>query len=173
MKDKLIIFVCIGLFGNSLSSHAELFDRGNGLIYDSDSNITWLTDANYAKTSGFDADGKMTWSQANAWAANLTYGGYSDWRLPSTSLHELLCSSCVPYYSEMDNLFKKELGGISGGDIAAYHNSQYSLFHNIQSSSFITSYYWTNQELLDDKSYAETYTFRLGSEVGWGKDDNY
>jgi PEP-CTERM motif. len=73
----------------------------------------------------------------------------------------------------MDNLFKKELGGISGGDIATYHNSKYGLFHNIQSSSFF-AYYWTNQELTDDKSYAETYSFRLGLQLGWGKDeDNY
>ena len=47
------------------SAQAELFDRGGGLIYDDAQNITWLQDANYAKTSGYDSDGKMTFSEAN------------------------------------------------------------------------------------------------------------
>ena len=29
------------------------------MIYDSDLGITWLQDANYAETSGYDADGRM------------------------------------------------------------------------------------------------------------------
>jgi hypothetical protein len=162
MKKKIISVALLSLLSTSLPSHAELFDRGGGLVYDSDNNITWLADANYAKTSGFDADGRMTWSQANAWAANLTYDGYSDWRLPTT------CFDCWPNNSdEMNNLYK-ELGGISVGSIYAHHNSQYGLFQNIQ-----PGYYWTNKELPDDKSYAATYTFSFGFGLGWGKDDNY
>lgn len=61
---------------------AALHDRGGGLIYDDVLDITWLQDANYAKTSGYDADGRMTWDQAQTWAANLNYGGFDDWRLP-------------------------------------------------------------------------------------------
>lgn len=69
-------------------AHAALHDRGGGLIYDDVLNITWLQDANYAKTSGYDDDGLMTWEKAMAWAANLSYYDsvrnvtYSDWRLP-------------------------------------------------------------------------------------------
>lgn len=63
--------------------YAVLIDRGGGLIYDTDFDITWLQDANYAKTSGFDVDGVMSWYQAKSWADNLVYGGYDDWRLPS------------------------------------------------------------------------------------------
>ena len=33
---------------------AASFDRGGGLIFDSDLNIIWLQDANYAKTSGYE-----------------------------------------------------------------------------------------------------------------------
>jgi hypothetical protein len=66
-------------------ANATLIDRGGGLIYDDVLNITWLQDANYAKTSGYDADGLMTWDQATAWATNLVYGGYSDWRLPTVA----------------------------------------------------------------------------------------
>ncbi len=51
--------------------------------------ITWLKDANYAKTSGYGADGGMDWSAANAWAAGLGYFDsvrnvtWTDWRLPT------------------------------------------------------------------------------------------
>jgi hypothetical protein len=55
------------------------------MLYDDVHNITWLQDANYAKTSGYDGDGRMTWSAAKTWADNLVYGGFSDWRLASNS----------------------------------------------------------------------------------------
>lgn len=67
------------------SAQAALFDRGGGLIYDDELNVTWLQDANYAKTSSYDADGLLPWTAAVAWADNLVYGGYSDWRLPTTT----------------------------------------------------------------------------------------
>jgi hypothetical protein len=66
-------------------AQALLVDRGSGMLYDTVLNITWLQDANYAKTSGYPtpafADGRMYWTQANTWAENLEYGGYSGWRL--------------------------------------------------------------------------------------------
>lgn len=73
------------------ATQAALIDRGGGLLYDDVLNVTWLQDANYAKTSGYDADGRMTWNQATAWADNLIYHDsvrnvdYSDWRLPLNS----------------------------------------------------------------------------------------
>lgn len=72
------------------TAQATLVDRGGGLLYDTVLNVTWLQDASYAKTSGYDADGKMSWYAANVWATNLVYHDsvrnvdYSDWRLPST-----------------------------------------------------------------------------------------
>lgn len=71
------------------SAHAVLIDRGSGLIYDTDLNVTWLQDAQYALTAGAATPG-MTWANANAWAANLAYYDsvrdvtYTDWRLPGT-----------------------------------------------------------------------------------------
>ncbi len=61
-----------GLLTSGLAQ-ATLLDRGGGLIYDDVLNITWLQDSNYAQTSGFDADGRMNWSDANTWAAGLSY----------------------------------------------------------------------------------------------------
>jgi len=65
-------------------AEATLSDLGGGLIYDSDQDITWLQDANYAMTSGYDADGRMDWQSAVDWVDDLVYGGYDDWRLPTT-----------------------------------------------------------------------------------------
>ncbi len=103
---------------------AALIDRGNGLIYDSDLNITWLQDANYAFTSGYDLDGRMTWQQAMDWADQLEYGGFGDWRLPALFEADSACSFSSNFngqtYSygyncaagEMSHLFYEELGNI-------------------------------------------------------------
>ena len=84
MKKVIVAMVGAGLLASG-AAQASLVDRGGGMLYDNVLNITWLQDANYAKTSNYDADGRMTWSQATTWAANLVYGGYSDWRLASNT----------------------------------------------------------------------------------------
>lgn len=69
---------------------ATLIDRGGGLIYDDVLDVTWLQDANYAKTSRYNSDGLMYHGQATTWASNLSYFDsvrnvtYTDWRLPIT-----------------------------------------------------------------------------------------
>ena len=96
--------LAVGLLFLSTTVRAELIDRGNGLIYDTVLDITWLQDANYALTSGYDCcdvDGachpyeppdfcdedfdpsEMTWYQAVKWADQLSYQGLDDWRLAS------------------------------------------------------------------------------------------
>lgn len=51
--------------------------------YDTALDITWLADANYAQTSGADADGLMTWQQAQSWVGSLNVHGVTGWRLPT------------------------------------------------------------------------------------------
>lgn len=93
MKKILISLLGIILvFSFSSIANAALWDRGGGLIYDDVLEITWLQDANYAQTSGYDdslygydTDGLMVWwFRAVEWADQLVYGGYDDWRLPTT-----------------------------------------------------------------------------------------
>jgi len=71
------------LEGRDLNGSAGSFEA----YYDTDLDITWLADANYAQTSGYDADGLMNWATANTWAANLSFTDgvnvYDDWRLPT------------------------------------------------------------------------------------------
>lgn len=83
-KSMVILWVILLVFGAMGIASADLINRGGGLIYDSDLKITWLQDANYAETSGYDYDGFMYWNEAVAWADQLTYGGYDNWRLPKT-----------------------------------------------------------------------------------------
>lgn len=72
------------------AADAALIDRGNGLIYDSVLNITWLQDARLAASntfgvSGIFADGSMDWYTGIDWidAMNAAqYRGFSTWRMP-------------------------------------------------------------------------------------------
>lgn len=66
----------------------SLVDRGGGLLYDEVLDITWLQDASWAQTSGYKANGKMNWKDANAWAGQLVFRDEArgvdlrGWRLP-------------------------------------------------------------------------------------------
>lgn len=130
IRFTMISIVVLGL---SVSAHAALIDRGvvDGvrLIYDSTQNITWLGDANWAKTSGFDADGMMNWADANAWAAGLTIGGFTDWRLPAT--FDNTCTSFGCTNSEMGHL--NNVDGVSVTTLGPFTNVQ-------------NWYYWSGTE---------------------------
>jgi hypothetical protein len=86
-RDVLLFLV---LLNSSGFASATLIDRGNGLIYDLDRNLTWQRNTNLAATDTFGVagilgDGRMTWFTAQSWigamnAAN--YLGYNNWRLP-------------------------------------------------------------------------------------------
>jgi hypothetical protein len=71
MKRSLFLAFSFGFYLSI--ANAALWDRGGGLIYDDELQITWLQDANYAKTAGYDGDGLMSWGEATTWAANPSY----------------------------------------------------------------------------------------------------
>lgn len=151
------------------AAQAALIDRGGGLIYDTTRNITWLADMNYAKTSGFDADGLMNWSTATAWADNLVYGGYSDWRLPTLNPADTTCRNNFnpgggfpnQYFGtgctggELTGLFVTDLGNKAiesvlnqvGDTVEQIAN--FALFSNVQSRG-----YWSGTEYAPDPSRA-------------------
>lgn len=109
MIKLLRTIFCIGVFSVGLiaTANANLEARPGGMVYDDVLNITWLADANYAQTSGYDSDGRMNFSEANTWAAGLSYGGYDDWRLP-TALNQDgsgPCSGLNCTSSEMGHMF--------------------------------------------------------------------
>lgn len=121
------------------TANASLIDRGNGLIYDTDLDITWLSDANYSMTSGYDDDGRMIWWEAEIWSNQLIYEGFDDWRLPSGG--ECINLNCND--SEMSHLFYNELGITAGSSILNSSDPDMSLFSNMQSYMYWSDYeYW-------------------------------
>ena len=72
-KKSMLALAVVGLLGCDLVG-ASLVNRGGGLIYDTALNITWLQDANFAKSSAYSVDGLMTWADAMSWVSNLNYG---------------------------------------------------------------------------------------------------
>ena len=91
--------------------------------YDTDRDITWLRNAN--------VNGDMQWEVAVSWADGLSFGGFSDWRLPASDLCNSY-SGCTA--SEMGHLWAIELGNTAG----ALTNP--GGFENLQ-----TSWYWSGQ----------------------------
>lgn len=165
---------CISL-GLTMAANAALIDRGGGLIYDADRDITWLSNANFGAGSSFDngsstADGLMTWPNAVAWASDLSYYDsvrnvtYTDWRLPTTLQ---LNASCADQHggafssginctgSEMGHMFYTELGGTAYSSIDTSGDPDLALFTNIQLDG-----YWSGREY--DATNAWVFNFRYG-----------
>jgi len=128
--------------------------------YDTEADLTWLADANYAQTSGYAAGyGRMNWADANAWAAQLTVGGNDTWRLADTSQPDASCATqsggtsygdwCTG--SEMGSLFYTALGNVTGQATTYLDNT--GPFSNIQYYG-----YWTATE----RSSTNMYYFGMG-----------
>lgn len=81
MRKSQLMLSALFVSAISMPSNAALLDRGGGMLYDTVLNLTWLQDANYAKTSGYSTTGRMSWQDAMQWADSLQVGGFNDWRL--------------------------------------------------------------------------------------------
>ncbi|MDG2039451.1 MAG: DUF1566 domain-containing protein [Ilumatobacter sp.] len=149
--------LCLGFVAES---RAELINRGTYdgvvLVYDSVQRITWLGDADWAKTSGFDPDGEMTWGEARTWAGRLTIGGFSDWRLPITSDETCKGAGCTN--SEMGHLF--DVGGVSSVNPG--------LFANVQERE-----YWSSRSDSSDPDLGWHVHFGNGDQGVAGKSDSF
>lgn len=107
MKNATLAFA---LAAAALSGTAQAALQGRDLngdtvvdaFYDTDLNITWRRNAN--------VNGLMTWADAISWADNMTFGGYTDWRLPTSN-------ACVGFNctgSETGHLWYVELANVAG-----------------------------------------------------------
>src|SRR5678815_5583167 len=88
--------------GCASSAQAALQERLNGAaVYDTDLNVTWLTNANLPQSNTFNIlaiapSGAMSWNTAQSYivamnAAN--YLGFSTWRLPTTRQPDPNCTT--------------------------------------------------------------------------------
>lgn len=189
---KIVNFALISIvtFTLSFGANAALIDRGNGLVYDDVLDVTWLKDANYAQTSGFDSDGLMTWDSAIAWAAGLNFGGFDDWRLPTitvTDTNNNGTSDCdysitggtdcgfnvITDNSELAHMFYVNLGNVAyydtsgNGNQAGYDilNAMFTDGETNQQVSFdnlLRSAYWSDTEYVPDTARA----WRLSTQTG-------
>jgi len=143
---KILLLLVLGFW--PMTAWSDLIDRGVfhaagghtvNLIYDSDRNKTWLGDGNFAKTSGFDSDGLMTWDEAMAWASGLNIQGLKGWRLPS-AVNQDGSGPCFGF-----NCTESEFGHLFASIAVGGEGISFSLpgpFTNIQSK-----FYWTSTEL--------------------------
>lgn len=153
--------------------HATLFDRGGGLIYDDVLSITWLQDANYAMTSGYDANGLMEWDDAMTWADTLVYGGYSDWRLPTVVPQNFDngfdgttgFGYNITTGSEMGHLYYAELGNLGRYDTSGVEQSGWGLT-NVSPFTNLQSYaYWSGNEHASNNFFAWAFNFNDGAQA--------
>jgi len=191
VKALKALFTTTLLVSASNLVHAALYDRGNGMIYDSDLNITWLQDANYAQTSGYSATGQMTWDQAKNWAANLVYDNYDGWRLASAKplsppgygyQQSTDGSTDVGFYnsrSEIGHLYN-ELGNLYAGSFnddptaagLGFLNTTYSdggsppiKFLNVAAPNSIPGIFWEDESFTDNYGYLGKFWFR--ADIGY------
>jgi len=161
------------------AAHATLIGRDlNGSVgsfeayFDSDRNITWLADAN--------VNGLMNWTDANTWAANLSFTDgvsvYDNWRLPTTLQPDASCGSqsggdsfgydCTG--SEMGHLFYSELGGTADQSILTSSDPDLAKFTNLQ--AYI---YWSATEYAPNTIYAWNFRFDYGYQDAFGKGSSF
>ena len=174
---RLAIWILLAA-GCADSAQAVLLERlGGAAVYDTDLNVTWLTNANLPQTNSFNLiaiapNGSMTWSTAQNYiiamnAAN--YLGFSTWRLPTTRQPDPNCTAqdvanhlssglgCTG--SEMGHLFYSELGGSNSTAISGAHNANYNFFRNLQDGT-----YWSDTTYSVDTSAAWVFQFQSGSQ---------
>lgn len=153
----IVFFNLTALSVNSVN--AALVSRSGGtLVYDTDLDITWVSDANLAATNTFGINdifnnGEMTWLIANDWVAAMNtdggtgYLGFNGWRLPTTLQPDSTCnrqSNGVSFGtgctgSEMGHLFNVE--GVTS-------TTPGPLFTNVQAD-----YYWSGTLLDPDNAW--------------------
>ena len=69
--------------GNTSYGKNDFKDNSDGTITDEATGLMWMKIDSGALDAGINKDGKLNWQEALAWAENLQYAGYSDWRLPN------------------------------------------------------------------------------------------
>lgn len=194
MQNNPLTLTLLAGLALSGAAHADLIGRDlNGsagsfeAYYDTDLDITWLADANYAQTSGSDTDGMMTWAAANTWAANLSFVDpvnnrtYDNWRLPTVTdkgtpgcnfaYRNTDCGYNVDTYTgEMAHLFYDELYNKATYDTDGYSQLGEGLINTRPFINLQRDDYWTGTEYAPDTGGAWTFFFPYGLQNAYFKD---
>lgn len=193
MKQKQLLagisagLISLGLAG---SANAALIERLGGLAYYDDvADLTWLADANYAQTSGYDANGRMTWQAANDWAAQLTVGGVGGWRLANTidvgndgatytNIYQGVDYGYnITTQSELSNMFYNVLGNTAYNDTSGTATGctapNYCLTNTGPFSNLQSYVYWSATEYASVTSTAWTFNMNNGYQFNRSKGSSF
>ncbi|MCB1799911.1 MAG: DUF1566 domain-containing protein, partial [Gammaproteobacteria bacterium] len=117
-------------------------------------------------------DGRMGWDAATAWADQLVFGGYEDWRLPTivdtgtsgcnSAYSGTDCgynvqtgSAATTVYSEMASLWYDTLGNLAFYDTSGTGpQTGWGLANTGPFSNLQSSVYWSGTEYAPDTNYA-------------------
>ena len=139
------------LQGRNLDANAATFEA----YYDTVLNITWLADADIAKTRGEANEGRKNWGDAVAYATALNVFGVTGWRLPKV----LPRDGSTVYNTTFTNNGSSDRGyattGIGWGTTSelghmfyvTLGNSAFSLTNTAPFSQLAANDYWTGQPL--------------------------
>lgn len=132
----------------SSNGDAALINRGSGMIYDDELDITWMADAGLARSEIITG---INWDNAVDWADNLVFAGYSDWRLPHMDVNnDGVITDCLAPVLEIscrDNEYKymfkyNEIKLTSPGDFVNIGTNHY--WSGTQNPVFPNLAYLTN-----------------------------
>jgi len=158
----------------STSVNAALVERLGGLAYyDTEADLTWLTDANsFGTLSG--GTGAIEWSNAQSYVENIfVVEGIDGWRLPTTTWPDESCND-YDYYnqrvnyrncsgSEMGNLYYNVLG-----------NEDDLLINTGPFINFQNGIYWSSTvDASAPESWAWGFDMRNGDQYSYGMNDDH
>ncbi len=113
---------------------ASVSRLGGLVVYDTDRDISWVANG--------DLNGLMAWDDAVAWADNLVYAGFDDWRLPVTLHPDASCDDPMGTHgfhctgSEMGHLFYEELGVVANQPVWTSPSPSFGLFTNLEAARY-------------------------------------
>jgi hypothetical protein len=185
------------LLGRDIDGNSVLgSDASAVFLYDTELNITWLRDANYAGTSGYPPantnpalSGYMGWDQAKTWASTLTVGKYGGWRLPTmvdTGLpgcdYAYSGTDCgfnvqtqfsTTVFSELAYLFFVTLGNKSSFNAGGGYQCGICLVNKGDFQNLKIDSYWFGLEYATDPTTAWAFDFRTGYQAHGNKGNAY